>query len=250
MASLLLERISMKRESKSFVDATYAILTAAGLFDGPKYRLSGLSGMAFKFTVHERLLPLSVSAYGQWIAEHEPAVDNLGLSTMADAGRTRHPSSPYYRREAVKAARESLDRGIGVIYWIPEFGVIYGYDDEDKVFYIQDGLSEEAHIVLYDFGINNTPFWYCRWFLDKVPVHPADMVLESLRLALTDWETPHKTLPDTDIASGRLGYSYFMNGLQHDDYDKRGALYILDSYLNSRMESLAIFARRGRRLGD
>ncbi|MGM0881777.1 MAG: hypothetical protein ACQEXQ_12185 [Bacillota bacterium] len=237
MPGVQLKHISMKRESKSFTDSLYAILTAANLFHGPKYMLSGLTGMAFKFTVHERLLHLSVSAYGQWGAEHHPAIDNLGLFTVSDGGRTRHPTFRYYQQDAVRWVKDSLDAGFGVIYWIPEFGVIHGYDDEDRVFFVQDGWSAESQIVLYDnFGINFTPFWYCQVFGGKVEVPREAMILESLRLAIHDWDTPYKTLPNTDIASGKLAYAFLIHALQKGEYDESGAVYILESYLYSRNE--------------
>jgi hypothetical protein len=237
MTSLILDNIQLKRESKSFTDCLYAVLTAAGLFHGPKYMLSGLSGMAFKFTVHEQLLPLSVTAYGQWGTEHGPAVDNLGIFTASDGGRTRHPTFRYYQQDAVRWVKQYLDRGFGAIYWLPEFGVIHGYDDEDQVFYVQNGRSKDSLIVLYDnFGLNSTPFWYCRVFGERVLVPLADQVLESLRMAIDDWDTPHKTLPNTDIGSGRLAYTYLIRGLEQGGYNERGAVYILDSYLSSRTE--------------
>lgn len=227
----------MKRESKSFTDSLYAILSAAGMFAGPKYMLSGLSGMSFKFTVHRLLLPMSVTAYGQWGTEHRPAIDNLGVFTEWDGGRTRHPTFSYYREEAIKATKRSLDQGLGAVYWLPEFGVIRGYDDEDGVFFIQDGFSAEDRVVLYDnFGLNRTEFWACQWFGGQVRVDMAEQVLESLRLAVYDWETPHKTLPDTEIASGRLAYPFLMQGLTRGDYDEAGSVYILRSYVCSRTE--------------
>ncbi|TMV49978.1 hypothetical protein FE783_10415 [Paenibacillus mesophilus] len=237
MSGVVLHQISMKRESKSFTDSLHAILSAAGLFDGPKYILSGLSGMAFKFSVHKRLLPMSVSAYGQWGTEHRPAVDNLGVFTESDGGRTRHPTFRYYREDAVRGVKCSLERGIGVVYWLPEFGVIHGYDDEDGVFFVQDGRSPESQIVLYEnFGINSTPFWYIQLFGDRIHIEQPAMVLESLRLAIHDWDTPHKTLPDTEMASGKLAYAYLVRGLDSRDYDERGAVYILNSYLYARRE--------------
>ncbi|NBD24061.1 BtrH N-terminal domain-containing protein [Paenibacillus glycinis] len=237
MSRIMLDTIRMKRQSKSYVDSLHAILTAAGLFDGPKYMLAGLSAMAFKFTVHRRLLPLSVSAYGQWGNEHEPAVENLGLFTISDAGRTRHPTFPHYQRDAVSWAKKSLDAGIGVIYWIPEFGVICGYDDDDEVFYVQDGWNADNSVVLYDnFGLNFTSFWYCQAFGERVEIELADAALESLRLAVRDWETPHKTLPDTELASGKLAFAFFAEGLERGDYDERGAAYILRDYVYTRGE--------------
>ncbi|MEF3306496.1 hypothetical protein [Paenibacillus sp. GYB003] len=237
MSTVLLDDIRMKRESKSFTDAVHAVLTAAGLFDGPKHMLSGLSGMAFKFTVHERLLPLSVSAYGQWGTEHRPAIDNLGVFTIGDGGRVRHPTFRYYQRKAVQLVKSGLDRGVGAVCWLPEFGVIHGYDDEDGVFFAQDGIGDDSKIVLYDnFGLNVTPFWYCRTFGPKIEIGLPDAVLESLRLAVRDYDTPHKTLPDTAIASGKLAYAYLIRGLRQGDYDERGARYILRSYVQARTE--------------
>ncbi|QHW31661.1 BtrH N-terminal domain-containing protein [Paenibacillus rhizovicinus] len=237
MSRVMLHQIQMKRQSKSYVDSLHAILTAAGLFAGPKYMLAGLSGMAFKFAVHRKLLSFSVSAYGQWGNEHDPAIENLGLFTIRDAGRTRHATYPYYQADAVKWVKQSLDAGVGVIYWIPEFGVICGYDDEDEVFYVQDGWNAEHGVVLYDnFGLNFTPFWYCQMFGERVEIDLAAMVLESLRLAIYDWETPHKTLPDTEIASGKLAFSFFRNGLANEAYDERGAVYILEDYVYTRGE--------------
>jgi len=237
LSGVILNHLVMKRESKSFTDSLHAILTAAGLFQGPKYMLSGYTGMAFKFSVHRKLLPMSVSAYGQWGTEHQPAVDNLGLFTVSDGGRTRHPTFGYYQRDAVKWIKESLNQGRGVIYWIPEFGVIHGYDDGDGVFFVQDGIAEESRILLYDnFGLNFTPFWYCQIIGDKVELNPQETILESFRLAVDDWNTPHKTLPDRQIASGKLAYTFLIQALQKGEYDERGAVYILESYIYSRQE--------------
>lgn len=234
---MILNGIHMKRESKSFTDALYAVLTAAGLFKGPKFMLSGLSGMAFKFSVHEKLLPLSVTAYGQWGQSHGPALDNLGIYTGSDGGRTRHDSFAIYQQIAIDSVKQSIDHGQACVYWIPEFGVIHGYDEDDRVFHVQDGWSQETRYVLYDnLGLNITPFWYCQFVGDKVDIPLRDAVLESLRLALDDWEIPYKTLPDLSIASGRLAYSFLIRSLQQGDFDTRGAAYILESYLTSRSE--------------
>jgi hypothetical protein len=234
---MILKDIHMRRESKSFTDAMYAILTAANRFDGPKYMLSGLSGMAFKFSVHHKLLPMSVTAYGQWGIEHKSAIDNLGVFTVYDSGRTRHSSFEVYQKDAVQWMKQSIELGMGGVYWIPEFGVIHGYDDDDQVFYVQDGWSEESRIVLYDnFGINMTPFWYCQIFGDKVYISMQEAVLESLRLALYDWETMYKTLPDRSIASGRHAYIFLIRAFEQGGFDSSGAVYILDSYLSARTE--------------
>ncbi|WP_434749336.1 hypothetical protein [Paenibacillus amylolyticus] len=237
MAEKMLEHLVMTRESKSYVDSLHAILTHTGQFQGEKYMLAGYTGMAFKLSVHKRLLPMSVTAYGQWGVAHQGGIDNLGLFTIYDGGRSRHPTFAYYQQDAVNWVRRSLDEGRGVVYWIPEFGVIYGYDDADRVFYVQDGWSQEPLILLYDnFGLNFTGFWYCQIFGDQVQLTQQEMVLESLRLATQDWDIPYRLLPDHNIASGRLAYDVWIEALRSGDYDASGAAYLLDSYCQSRTE--------------
>lgn len=247
VSGVILQDLIVKRESKSFTDALYAILTAAGLYEGPKYMISALSGMAFIFTVHERLLHLSVTAYGQWGTVHKRAADSLGIYTVSDGGRTRHPTFLRYQQDAVQWIKESLDKGIGVVYWIPEFGVIYGYDDEDRVFYVQDGGSNENRLVLYDnLGLNFTPFWHAQAFGDSVEIHPEQRVLEALRMAIDDWNTSYPVPPDESIASGRMAYSYLIRALMQGDYDEAGAVYILESYQQSRHE-IMLFLKEAER---
>lgn len=237
LAEVQLNNLVVKRESKSFVDSLHAILTHTGQFQGAKYLLSGYTGMAFKLSVHRRLLPMSVTAYGQWGEAHRPGIDNLGIFTIWDAGRTRHSTFDYYQLDAVQWVKRSLDDGKGVIYWIPEFGVIYGYDDDDCIFYLQDGSSKEPQILLYDnFGLNFTGFWYCQVFGEQIPIPKQDMLLESLRLAIEDWEIPYRLLPDQNIASGRLAYDVWVQALRSGDYDPSGAIYLLESYCQSRNE--------------
>lgn len=237
MAEVMLDTLMMKRGSKSYVDSLHAILTHTGQFQGPKYMLAGYTGMAFKLAVHQKLLPMSVTAYGQWGEAHRPGIDNLGILTIWDGGRTRHPTFSYYQQDAVNWVKRSLDEGRGVIYWIPEFGVIHGYDDNDRIFYVQDGWSEESQILLYDnFGLNFTGFWYCQIIGDQVHMAEQEMVLESLRLAIEDWDTPYRLLPDRNIASGKLAYDVWVQALQRTDYDASGAAYILDAYCQSRTE--------------
>ncbi|GAS83868.1 C39 family peptidase [Paenibacillus amylolyticus] len=237
MAENILDNLIMKRESKSYVDSLHAILTHTGQFQGSKVVLAGYTGMAFKLSVHRRLLPMSVTAYGQWGEAHRPGVDNLGIFTIWDGGRTRHSTFGYYQQDAVNSVRRSIDEGTGVIYWIPEFGVIHGYDDSDRIFYVQDGWSKEPQILLYDnFGLNFTGFWYCQMFGDQVRIPEQQMLLESLRLAIEDWDIPYRLLPDRNIASGRQAYDVWVQALRSGDFDKSGAAYILESFCHSRTE--------------
>ena len=61
------------------------------------------------------------------------------------------------------------------------------------------------------------------------PVNPShqQMLLESLRLAIEDWDIPHRLLPDQNITSGRKAYDVWVEALRSGDFDETGAGYIL-----------------------
>ncbi|CAG7617273.1 hypothetical protein PAESOLCIP111_02004 [Paenibacillus solanacearum] len=234
--------LTWSRQSKTFVDCLHAVLEAAGLWSEPKYMLSGKTGMAFKFCVHQELLPLSVTAYGEWVQEHQPAAENIGIASAIYAGHTRHHTFPLYREAVMREMKASINRGVGVIFWEPEFCVIYGYDDDDQVFFYSDGRSGEEKIKLYDnFGLNFTPYWYAHLILGKVERDPLDVVLQSLRTAVREWETPYKTPPNTDIGSGQLAYRYWITALEKGGFHSFGASYILSSAAQSKRELHAYF---------
>ncbi|MDP5272862.1 hypothetical protein [Chengkuizengella axinellae] len=229
--------IKLIRESKSFIDCLHAVLLAANLYKEPKYMLSGKSGMAFKFCVHRELLPLSVTSYGQWEAEHHEGMENVGILSNSFAGYTRHPTFPLYQEAAIFKIKQSIDKGIAVIFWEPEFCVIHGYDDEEQIFFYTNGLDEEEKVVLYDnFGLNITPFWYVHIVTGKADVSDREAIQMSLQTAIMEWETSHKTPPDTSIASGRLGIQYWINALECGKFDQRGAAYILSAAIQSKCE--------------
>jgi hypothetical protein len=233
----LIQNIHFRRESKSFVDCLHAIVTAAGIWKGPKYRLSGMTGMVFKFSVHQKLHPMSVTAYGGWVAEHFPAVNNIGIASTIEAGHTRHPTFPLYKAAAIQSIKQSIDDGVGAIFWEPEFCIIHGYDDDDQVFYYLDGTKSEMKVMLYqNFGLNITPYWYFHILHGNVNLEITDIYLNSFILAVNEWETPFKSLPDKNIASGKMAYQYLIDAISSGEYDAHGGAYILTSAIQSKKE--------------
>jgi len=96
------------KESRSYIDCLYAVLKYKGMFSLPKFMLSGMSGIAFKFVVHKRLLPSSLDMYN-WVTENWKAVDTLGIYTETYEGSQLNPTFPLYRKEAIKKIKDSGD---------------------------------------------------------------------------------------------------------------------------------------------
>ncbi|HEY3079472.1 MAG TPA: hypothetical protein VGM69_06155 [Chloroflexota bacterium] len=140
----------------TFVGAAEGVLKAADLVDRSldTSMLMGLSGRAFHLTLDDTCWPGCATMY-DWPGEHAAAFERVGV--LAEVFQAM-PDSPAYdaaRRRAVANIKASLDRGVAVVLWgvdVPEFGVVYGYDDADGAFLV-DGTGRLN-------GANSTPILY------------------------------------------------------------------------------------------
>jgi hypothetical protein len=78
-----------------------------------------------------------------WQREHAAAFERVGVLAEVFTARPDAPTYDAARRRAVTHIKAALDRGVAVVLWgvdVPEFGVVYGYDDADGVFLV-DGVA-------------------------------------------------------------------------------------------------------------
>jgi hypothetical protein len=223
------------------------VLTAAEIFEKPKYLLSGLTGFVFKFVAHKKLNPSSIDVYSMDNFNWQ-ALDNLGVQSEILSGRSSNPTFILYRSSAVKKIKESIDRGIGVLVWAPkymEFGIIYGYDDEDGVFYYMDRIDGDNQIMLYaNLGKNPVPFWHCQVIGEKIEKDIRDMFLDSLESGVDDWETPYILEKSTnfEFACGKKAYDYTINAFSSNNFHQQGACRILNHSIISKRECIKYMA--------
>ncbi|GAV14666.1 hypothetical protein [Paenibacillus sp. NAIST15-1] len=237
--------LSFQIEHRSYVDALHAVLTGAGLYEGSKYMLGGMTGLLSKFVIHKELSRSSVTAYGNLGEEHGNALLRIGIESNQFAWHTRQRTFELAQQESIRHIQHSIDRGIGVVYWKPEFAVITGYDDEDEVFFYLDGYSKEQQVLLYrNFGIidNPTPFWYYQTIIGAVDMPYQEIYRESLITAVTDWDTPHRTLPDLDFAAGCKAYDYMIAALSSQQYHPHGSAYTISSYAGIKRDMMKYLA--------
>ncbi|MCX8131016.1 MAG: hypothetical protein N3I35_13070 [Clostridia bacterium] len=199
--------------------------------------LSGKTGLAFRFVIHKRLLPSSVDAYN-WGWENWKHVNTLGIYSEYYEGKLNNPAFVLYQDAAIEKIRTSIDNGFGVIAWgmsSSQFGVIYGYDDRDQVFYFKNPGDVEDNIMLYkNFGIITEGSWYYQIFGKKIDKDIRDIYRDSLLIAVQEWENQYKL--DSSYGSGRMAYEYLISALENQDLNEAGAYYILPLYSMSKCE--------------
>ncbi len=236
MTAALLTNLRMKIESQSYIDAMHGILSHKGWTALSKPMLSGMTVTGFRFSVNRRLTAESSTAYN-WMAENFLAADFLGITSSQQAGYSFDATFPLYQKHAVSVIKESIDRGMGAVFWKDRFVIAVGYDDEQQALYYSDGLNDEHQMLSYaDFGINASPYWYYQVFEDRIELDESAIYKESFMQAAYKWEMHDLMLPETQYACGRSAYDAIIHALRTGDYDREGARKVFNCYAASKRD--------------
>jgi hypothetical protein len=238
MAKKLLDNVAMGPSWTSFAAAAYGILTAAGMYDGDMSRFMGESGIGFHFIVDEETCPSSVTCY-EWGEENFAALDRIGVYTdignyWNDGSLTTYAKVHALAIERIKA---SIDEGRAVLAWTPspilEFGIIKGYDDADRVFFVTDVSMQPIDPMLYDnLGRSQVPILYYQIFGERVDVAKERVVRSSLELGLKKWKKEWHM--EKQYGSGRKGYENLIGALRKKKWNDFGLAYILAVYADAK----------------
>lgn len=227
---------NLKYETRSYVDCLYSLLTTTGLFQMPKYMLSGMTGMLFKFIVHKRLLPSSLDMY-DWRWENWASVNILGIYNETYVGSPMDATFPIYQQQMLQKIITSIDSGKAVIGWgseNPRFCLYTGYNQKDKVLFYLDQSNEEEVLLFDNLCYIDEGDWFIQIIGDRLEKDIRDIFRESLEAAVREWYTEYKVMPE--YGSGKGAYLNLLEAFQNRDFHIGGAYYILEAELNSKIE--------------
>lgn len=260
MVRNVLENVSMGKTWTTYIGSIDAVLRGAGLWNEDPFLLMGMTGMAFHFIVHETLCPSSVTVYN-WAEEHFAMMDRIGIHTDTYHFFNDRPMNTFHQiqADAIRRIKASIDQGKAVVMWAPtpllEFGVVYGYDDEDRVFFVKDCVNPDPDPLLYEnLGRSEVPILSYQIVREKVTVDPEKIYRESLAFGVSEWNKPQHTAPR--YASGRKGYENISTALEKGNFNPFGLTYCLHVYADSKNDAaqylthVAKTSRRLRGLGE
>ncbi len=238
MAKKLLENVAMGPTWTSYMSAAYGILTAAGMYDGDMSRLMGESGMGFHFIVHEETCPSSVTVY-EWTNEHFEAMDRIGVYTDVYNYNNDGSLATYAKVHAlaVERIKASIDEGKAVLIWTPspilEFGIIKGYDDADKVFFVTDCTMQPIDPLLFDnLGRSQVPILFYQIFRGRVDVDRERITRSALEFGLRQWTKDAHM--EKEFGSGRKGYQNLIGALKNKKWNDFGLAFMLSVYADAK----------------
>lgn len=222
----------------TYIGSVDGALRMAGYWDDEIYKLMGMTGMAFHFIVHKTACPSSVTVY-DWGIEHFAMMDRIGVHTE-QVLVFREPKLNTFKllqEDAVAKVKASIDAGVPVVTWAPtgmlEFGLISGYNDEDKVFFVKDCMNSDPDPLLYtNLGVSEVPYLFVQIFKGRVDVDPEKIYRESLEFGVGEWKKESHV--SADYASGRKAYENLLGTLDRGDFDEFGLAYNLSVYADSK----------------
>lgn len=240
----------------TWAGATWGALTDAGLCDLSLTEFMGLTGTAFRLTVHQSCDVSGPTVY-PWLEEHQVALERIGV--LAESACVM-PESPTYEaacRRAVTHIKAGLDRGVAAVLWgvdTGEFGVIYGYDDADGVFLASGGFGYSgtpSDPILYE-NVGKTfqqaPILHYQVAVERVPFDVNRSRRASLAYYVAEMERPGRGAPG--YASGLKAYETWEQALRSGKFEAFGVRYQTAVYADAKhhaarfLEQLAADAPR------
>jgi RNA polymerase sigma factor (sigma-70 family) len=174
-----------KQCKSSFAGAVYAMLPFTVHNEYSLTDVMGLTGQAFRLTVEEECVDVTGPMMYFWESKFRDGLLNLGLKSE-HSGDGGAPPTAFMLNKGIVHIRRSIMRGMPVIAWdlfTPEFGIIYGYDDEGQLLYAEDVRAKK--LIPYDrFGRGLSGGLFVLSVTGELPIDYWDAVQNALDMAI------------------------------------------------------------------
>ncbi|QGQ96487.1 hypothetical protein EHS13_17145 [Paenibacillus psychroresistens] len=149
--------------------------------------IMGYTGHAFHINVRVEAIDKWGPTMYDWDGVIPRGLHNLGLISKDIAYSGYHMEVPNVLNNSIALIRQSIDKGVPLIMWEPlgpEFGIIYGYNDESQSLYVIDAAIE-GEIPFDRIGRgDDTPEFYVLSIDEVINRSPNDRIMGTLDLIL------------------------------------------------------------------
>ena len=233
-----LGNVSMAPTWTCYAGALYGSLKAAGMWDRDLDTLMGETGILFQFIMAEDCCPSGVTVYN-WKESHYAMADRIGVSNDVFVVHKEPQWNTFEAAQelAVLRIKESIDRGIAPIVWAPtpilEFGLISGYDDDERILYPIHCLPNEPDPTLYEnFGLSEVPIIHVQSFYKRCEYDREKTVRNSLRFGVEHWHGESHVTPN--YGSGKRAWENMISAMEKRSFNEFGLTYCMNVYAESK----------------
>ncbi len=215
----------------------YSILQYTERKDLSLVEVAGYTTNAFRIIIdRERVNVAGYSAF-EWPLHHQEQFANLGFRTRYEGGPTEIPPTQEELERALELIHWSLDRGIPVLAWdlfVPEFGIIYGYDDEARTLRCRD-ITKDGELPYEKLGRGQVHELYVMAITDTLPADKWTMLHGALRMAVRHAREQGYKREHSQYRNGLAGYDAWIEAFEKRNVEVYGntlhGLYVYDQRL-------------------
>lgn len=191
-----------------------------------------LTGISSQCCVDKTCSALPVTDY-DWSNDHTCFMNRIGVQTNKYFAQLDNPMYTTIQQEAIKTIKSAIDQNIATVVWgidTGEFGVIYGYDDDDLIFFckgIGANNTDASLPILYN-NLGKTfeyaPILYCE---TPQSLHDVDWNQAYYDFLKEYIQQMNKISDDSNRAYGLLGYEMIVKAIQENSIDEFGFRYCM-----------------------
>ncbi|MFC5407632.1 hypothetical protein [Cohnella soli] len=205
----------------------------------------GLTGHAFRMNIDPQKVDIAgpTSFPGGYIFRRNLA--NLGF--ISNMGEAAAPPTPELLEKTMALVQETIDKGVPAIavdLFTPEFGLIYGYDDDQQLFYAKEA-SRDGTITYEKFANPKIFVLFLITISESLPHSKYEMLRMALDMIVDhargrEWN--HAEFFNNRFAMGLAGYEAWIKAMENRSADELGNAYNVEVIADAR-EFAAQFLR-------
>lgn len=201
----------------------------------------GLSGHAFRITIdRETVSPAGPTVYSPFDLMGRP----LGLfGCKVKQIFFPVPATPEQLEQFVAFVQESVDRGMPVTGWdifIPEFGIIYGYDHEKQLLYVRD-VEKDGTIAYSELNNRRYNVLHSMTITESEPVQFMPVLIESLKQSIAFYRGKLQKPEHEPFRNGLEAYEAWMEAFAGKHINIVGNAYNLAVVADAREFAVKFF---------
>lgn len=260
------------RKPEAMKQPTWITCGAAlyGLVEFTERKLSlpavlGLSGHAFRLTVVPKNIHIAGPTMFDFQSVLEEGLRNMGFvprsvcqgqldgtpgpnatfvnPTLLSSAAREKRQLPALLPQAIELIHSSLDQGCPVLAWdlfMPEFALIYGYEDESKLLHAGDNCNNDAKIPYEHLGRGLIEELFVLAIESTLPIDQRTMLANAIATALKHYHTQEG--PSDRYVNGLAAYPVWKEAFEKGSVEPNGNAYTLAVVHDARNNASRFFA--------
>ena len=224
----------------SLVGALYSVLNYRKE-NIPLSHLYGWTFSGFRINIEKNVFPNSVNNF-PWQEVFPLICDNIGYNFHYIQSIKGQNLFYIKKEEAIELIREQIKEKQPVIAFgldAPEFGVIFGYDDEKEILHFADAENAKGQLKYKELGETNTKYLSVLSIEEKLRIDVRKSILYSLTYAL--WYSEGYESIEENSFNGLKAYDLWIEELRRKKFDPYGNSYNASVILECRQNIVSYF---------